>query len=208
MGMKVVIIGGSIAGLEAAINFSEFCDSVVVFEEHKEIGKPLQCAEGWIHFTGVKPYISGRKVNEVDVIILDRRYNYKTSFSIKINGSVEIINRPEMEKKMAKMAEDRGVQIFTNTKVTLLGLTKQFSDYDLIVDASGYPSQWCREFGGKKPYAPAVQAICEKDTNKITTFLHPELDGYFWIFPMADGGSKVGVVSFTKPKAPPKKAPR
>jgi len=34
---KVVVIGGSVAGLEAAIRFSEFCDNVVVFEEHKEI---------------------------------------------------------------------------------------------------------------------------------------------------------------------------
>ncbi len=205
MEQKVVINGGSIAGLEAAINFSEFCDHVVVFEEHDEIGEPLQCAEGWIHFTGVKPYINGRRVNEVDVIILDRKCNHKTSFSIKINGSVEIINRPKTEKKMAKMAEDRGVRIFTGSKVTLLGLAKQFSDYDLIVDASGYPSQWCREFGGKKPYAPAVQAMCEKDTDKITMFLHPELDGYFWIFPMADSGSKVGVVSFTKPRVPLRK---
>jgi len=202
---KVIIIGGSIAGLEAAINFSEFCDHVVVFEEHDEIGEPLQCAEGWIHFTGVKPYINGRKVNEVDIVILDRRYNHKTSFRIKINGSVEIINRPMMEKRMAKMAEDRGVRIFTGNKVTLLRLTKHYSDYDLIVDASGYPSQWCREFGGKKSYASAVQALCKKDTDKITIILYPELDGYFWIFPMADEGSKVGVVSFTKPKAPLRK---
>jgi len=203
---KVVVIGGSIAGLEAAINFSEFCDNVVVFEEHKEIGKPLQCAEGWIHFTGVKPYINGRKINEVDVILLDKRYNPKTTFNMKINGSVEIINRPEMEKKMAKMAEDMGAQIFTGTKVrSLIELTKMFSDYDLIVDASGYPSQWCREFGGKKPCTSTVQATCEKDTDKITILLHPDLDGYFWIFPMADGGSKVGVGSFTKPKAPLRK---
>ncbi|MDI3497928.1 hypothetical protein [Archaeoglobus sp.] len=107
-----------------------------------------------------------------------------TDLLYNIDGAVEIVDRAEMEKKMASIAERNGATILTGTRVKLFGVTKMLSEFDLMVDATGYPSLWCREFGGKKGYAPAVQATCDKDIDKIVTMLHPNLDGYFWIFPL------------------------
>ncbi|MDI3497929.1 FAD-binding protein [Archaeoglobus sp.] len=79
---KVVIAGGSVAGLEAAIRFSEFCRVVVVLEEHEEIGLPVQCAEGWIRFTSIEPYVEGRRIDEVDMVLFNEQYEEDYRFTI------------------------------------------------------------------------------------------------------------------------------
>lgn len=38
---------------------------------HCEIGKPLKCAEGWITFTGIKPYIRSRKIEKLVINLLN-----------------------------------------------------------------------------------------------------------------------------------------
>lgn len=195
---KFVVVGGSVGGLEAAIRLSEIGE-VILYEEHSEIGKPVQCGEGWVRFTGVEPYIHGISIERADIYLLDRDYsiNYKTT--LKVNGLVEIVDRAEIEKKMASIAKKNGAEIHTGVRIKSLSeLIKQHKDCDLIVDASGYPSLWNREFGGKKEYAPAIQMFSKKNVDRLAVFFHPDLDGYFWIFPRVGGGSKVGVGSFDK----------
>ncbi|MEM1672254.1 MAG: NAD(P)/FAD-dependent oxidoreductase [Archaeoglobaceae archaeon] len=196
--MNFVIIGGSVAGLEAAICLAKL-GKVTLYEEHKEIGLPVQCAEGWIRFTGVEPYIRGRAIKEADMVIMDRNYNEKSRITIKLNGAVVIVDRANLEKKMASIAEKNGAEIITGVRIEKLSqLLKMHENLDLVVDASGYPSLWCKEFGGKKPCGIAIQAFTDRDIDKIVVEFHPELNGYFWIFPKAGEGSKVGAGSFVK----------
>lgn len=166
----------------------------MVFEEHREIGEPLKCAEGWINFSGIKPYVDGRKVKEVQIKLLGDDYSIIDGFAAK-GKALQIISRPEMEQKMAKIAEKKGAEIITGKKVRIKDVAEQF---DFIIDASGYPSQWCREFGGKKPYGFAVQAFSAEDFDSVHVFFKDGFDGYFWIFPMKDGGCKAGVGVFSK----------
>ncbi|MCX8172091.1 MAG: NAD(P)/FAD-dependent oxidoreductase, partial [Archaeoglobaceae archaeon] len=167
--------------------------------EHKEIGLPVQCAEGWIRFSEAKPYIKGRAIKEVEIILLKRNYDETGRVKVKLNGAVEIVDRAKIEKKMASIAERKGVEIVTGVRIRKISeVIEMHPNCELIVDASGYPSLWCREFGGKKPYGPAVQAFTEKDIDRIVIMFHPDLNGYFWIFPKAEKGSKIGIGSFTK----------
>ncbi len=200
--MEVCIIGGSIAGLEAALQLADFCE-VTVFEEHSKIGEPVKCAEGWTSFMGIEPYVDGVRIHRAEVHVLDDGFNTKRSFTIKTDGNVVMISRPEMEGKMAKMAEEMGVRIITSRRVKISEATES---YDLIVDASGYPSQWCREFGGKPRGAAAVEAFTDYETDELYFGLYPRIDGYFWIFPRFAGGSNVGVGYFRRrPNVPLRK---
>ncbi len=79
--MKICIIGGSVAGLECAINLAKEYD-VTVYEEHAEIGLPLKCAEGWINFSGLKPYVGGRKLKDVHVSLFDGNFSVIDSFTL------------------------------------------------------------------------------------------------------------------------------
>ncbi|MCS7144456.1 MAG: NAD(P)/FAD-dependent oxidoreductase [Archaeoglobaceae archaeon] len=196
---KVLIAGGSIAGLECAIRFSNF-SKVLLCEKKDEIGKNIRCGEGWINFTGIRPYISGRRVNLVDLILLNWDYSIRRVISVRINGSVEIVDRSKMEKRMAEIAEKNGAEIITGKK---LGLNHSLNfGCDLLVDATGYPSMWCREFGGRKPHASAIHVITDKDEERIRLFLYPNFDGYFYVFPMANRGSKIGVCTFSTSERP------
>ncbi len=190
--MRVCIIGGSVAGLECAIRLSDHCD-VTVFEEHPEIGYTLKCAEGWITFTGVPSYTEGRKLRGIEVSLLDERFRVVDSFNVNVDAFV-IIDRPEMERRMADIAERKGVEIVAGRKMTIEESTKNF---DFVVDASGYPSQWCREFGGKRPYGFAMEAFFDADYDSAHFYFKEGLDGYFWIFPAKRGGCKVGVGVFS-----------
>jgi len=191
--VKICVIGGSVAGLECALNLADEHE-VVVYEEHAEIGYPLKCAEGWINFSGIRPYVKGRKVKEVCISLLDDAFSVTERFTAEGNA-LQIISRPELEQKMADIAAKRGAEIITGRKMTIREASENF---DLIIDASGYPSQWCREFGGRKPYGFAVQAFCEEDYDSVHVYFKDGLDGYFWIFPMKDGGCKAGVGIFSK----------
>ncbi|WP_290597974.1 MULTISPECIES: NAD(P)/FAD-dependent oxidoreductase [unclassified Archaeoglobus] len=191
--MKICVIGGSVAGLECGVNLAERHD-VAIYEEHREIGLPLKCAEGWINFSGVEPYVKGRKVKEVHMNLLGENFRVVDNFVAK-GDALQIVSRPEMEQKMAEIAEKMGAEIITGKKMKIRDAAEQF---DLIIDASGYPSQWCREFGGKKPYGFAIQAFASNDFDSVHVFFKERFDGYFWIFPMKYGGCKAGVGFFSK----------
>jgi flavin-dependent dehydrogenase len=192
--VRIGIIGGSISGLEAAIQLSKDYE-VHLFEEHKEIGEPLKCAEGWAVCMGIEPYIKGRQVEKTEVVLVDDDLNFRKNFTIPSLGFVEMIDRPKMERKMAKIAERRGCQIYTGNKVKIRELVDH---YDILIDASGYPSQWCREFGGKRRAAIAVESITDYECETLTLALYPRIDGYFWVFPKAAGGSNIGVGYFKR----------
>lgn len=196
---NVLIAGGSIAGLECAIRFSDF-SKVTLCEKKDEIGKNIRCGEGWVYFTGINPYISGRKVNWVDIILLNWDYSVRRVISVKINGSVEIVDRSKMEKRMAKIAEKNGAEIVTGKKLDLKQAIK--FDCNLLVDATGYPSMWCREFGEKRPHASAIHVLTDKDEERIRLMLYPGMDGYFYVFPRAKRGSKIGICIFSTPEKP------
>ncbi len=190
--MNIEIIGGSIAGLEAAIRLASFGE-VTVYEEHEKIGIPIKCAEGWTAFMGIDPYIDGKPIDVARIYILDRCMQPKRSFTIKTDGKIIVVDRVKMERKMAKMAKDLGAKIVTGKKVKISELKG-----DLIIDASGYPSQLCREFGNKPPGAAAIEAFTCYELDELIFCLYPEIDGYFWIFPRAVGGSNAGVGYFKK----------
>ncbi len=108
--MKIGIIGGSISGLEAAIQLSKDYE-VHLFEEHENIGEPLKCAEGWAVCMGIEPYVRGKPIERSEVVLLDDEFNFRKGFTVQTLGFVEMIDRPKMERKMAKIAEELLVDI-------------------------------------------------------------------------------------------------
>jgi len=173
--MRIAIIGGSVAGLECAIRLSPRWE-VTLFEEHEEIGRPLQCAEGWVRVV-IEPY--GFVTKEVETVLVRKldieRMVPRSQFRFDAKGAVVMIDRPAMEKHMAEIAAENGCEIVTGRKVTISELA---GDYDLIIDASGHPSQWDREHGVKRRGGVAVQARCRYDGDEMVLDFCKEVDGY------------------------------
>ena len=215
--MKIAVIGGSIAGLEAGIRLGGSCE-VTIFEEHEEIGLPLRCAEGWIIHHNLKPYARGREKREIERLRfrrLDKDFRVREEVVFETDGKVLAVDRPRMERRMAEIAARNGARILTGRRVKI----RDLSGYDLIIDASGHPSQWEREFGGgsirregmkgergeekrwKKARKTrktrkggiALEAITDYECEDICIDVLPGLDGYLWVFPKAKGGANIGV---------------
>ena len=186
--MKVAVIGGSIAGLEAGMRLGNSFE-VTIFEEHEKIGLPLRCAEGWIIHHDLKPYVRGREIERLRFRRLDGDFRVREEVVFETDGRVLAVDRPRMEQKMAEMAARNGARIVTGRRVKIRELAGK---YDLIIDASGHPSQWAREFGGRKRGGIAVEAITDYGCDDICIDVLPGLDGYLWVFPKARGGANVG----------------
>ena len=192
--MKIAIIGGSIAGLEAAIRLAPKHD-VTLYEEHDEIGYPLQCAEGWVRI--IEPYgCISKEIRTARIRLSDLNFKVKDEIELDVNGLLVTIDRPKMEKKMAAMAESRGCEIVTGRKVRISELSLR--GYDVVVDASGHPSQWCREFGQRKRGAVAIQARCKIEIDDLVMDMVRDIDGYFWVFPKANGEANIGLGFYKK----------
>ncbi len=187
--MRIAIIGGSIAGLECAIRLSSHHD-VTLFEEHREIGYPLQCGEGWIR--AIEPYgCVSKEINVLRARFIDfDTFRVLDEVTLDVGGRIVTLDRPEMEKRMAKMAEERGCEIVLGRKVKISELC---GDYDIIIDASGHPSQWDREFGVKRKGGVAIQARCKLGGEEMILDFCGKIDGFFWVFPKANGEANVGV---------------
>jgi flavin-dependent dehydrogenase len=189
--MRVAVIGGSVAGLEAAIQLAGDCE-VVVYEEHEKIGLPVRCGEGFIVYENVTPY--GGVVRRINRAVFRRielpEFRVREEVVTKTYGSIFMVDRPVMEREMAKIARKKGAEIITGRRVKIKEIV---DDFDLIVDASGYPSQWCREFGGRRGGGVAVQAFAKCDLDEMVIDISKSFDGYFWVFPKDAGYANIGV---------------
>jgi len=193
---KIDIVGGSIAGLELARLLDGY--DVTVYEEHEQIGQPLQCGEGFFKHHGVEPPEWADKVEEVWFRRISMDTLRPKDVVILHPWNLFFIDRPRYEQELAKMAKEAGAKIVTGRRVRIGEL-----EADLIVDASGHPSQWDLEHKIRRKGGTAIQAIAEVDIGRdeplVVLDWDPSFDGYFWMFYKGDGRANIGVGHYLKP---------
>lgn len=194
---SVAIVGGSVAGLEVARLISDKFD-VTLYEAHPEIGEPLQCAEGWFAHHRVMPPVEDAITREIDTVVvrcLDENFRVRSESRVRLKGLLYMVDRKKLEKEMAKEAEDKGCEIITGKRVRISDLAM----FDVIVDASGHPSQTDIDFGRKVKGAVAVEAVAKYEAEDMYIMLYPKTDGYIWIFPKEDGIANIGLGYYKVP---------
>ncbi|HID09287.1 TPA: NAD(P)/FAD-dependent oxidoreductase, partial [Candidatus Micrarchaeota archaeon] len=112
-----VVVGGGPAGLWFAKRAAERGLKVLVLERKKEIGTPVQCAEGF-GLNGLKrlgiepdPKWNGWKVSGAKVYAPNGKY-------VRIPGEGFVIERKIFEKELAKMATRAGARVLAFHEVT------------------------------------------------------------------------------------------
>jgi len=146
---------------------------VYVFEEHKKIGKPVQCTG--LLSSEIKNFVKLKKNFLVNEITDARVYSKNNFIDLKLKKNF-LLNREKFDKYLAKKAEQAGAKIFLNSKfigyknkkilIKQNNKIKRFS-FDFLIGADGVNSKVNEVFfKNKKTILIGLQARFKKKREK------------------------------------------
>ena len=197
-----VIAGGSISGLMAAREIAKKGHSVLVLEEGFEIGTPDHC--GGLVSTSALSELGIEPTQKTFDSTIDSALIYGPSGNhIEINSKkqkVIVINRRELDKQVARQAEQSGAEIRVKTgfkEKTKLGVKTTDGEIrcKTLVDCRGVGALINNERDGVLLSAQyEVYADWIKDGRVEVYFDNVKYPGFFaWIIPSGNGTGKVGI---------------
>jgi digeranylgeranylglycerophospholipid reductase len=198
----VIVAGGSIAGLAFAAEASKRGLSVLVAEEHEEIGEPEKC-DGLVSLRGLRRYGFAPKKDVIQNQIASGAIHSPSGRDLVVNASaldVVVLDRSAYDKQVAEKAESWGAVLQTGTRSEVVressdGVVVKVGQDSLeakfFVDACG-PSSSPRH-----GIMPAAKYEIEADWIRervVEVFLDAEkYPGFFaWVIPFGPGRAKVG----------------
>lgn len=197
----VSIIGAGPAGCFLACLLAKKGHKVNLFEEHNNIGKPIQCA-------GLLTEEVKKFVKEGDFVINKinscRLHGKVDVVDIKFKHSDWVVDRAEFDKYLAKLAEDAGANLFLNHR--LIALEKQglwnlhFSNNAIVQDkivigADGPTSLVYKRLNKKKRnFFVGMQAVVKGNFHANVFDFYPLNKGFGYVVPESSKKARVGVV--------------
>ena len=211
---KIAIVGGGPAGLQAAITIAKNGFQPIVFEEHQQIGTPIQCGEG-MSLNAFKDFSIPTENNEF--CVREHRQCRLIFPSNKIlygNIHAFMIKRDKFDQYLADKAIEVGAIIKTNSQVERI--TEDNDEITIKTIKDTYRTKFLVLAEG--PRAHLAQQLNFPSTQLIKAFEYKieglwgeDLEfyfdakeypsGYCWIFPR-DKETNVGIVSTAKQLKP------
>jgi|Deesub1362B_J571_1020462.scaffolds.fasta_scaffold00004_136 flavin-dependent dehydrogenase len=212
--MKIGIIGAGAVGLYTGLNLLSQGYEVYIFEEHESIGLPMHCT-GIVSEDTVEEHIS-RYIDVEDVFLyktnrLTLNIADKYILSKESRHKVYIIDRAELDRKLAEIFIDSGGVINLNSKSRWLDnaiMSEKGEKYlfDIIIVAKG--AIGAIERRGMVDILPGYQVdlYSEKEEwrDTINFYINKKLnsDFFLWTVPI-DGGKpiyRVGTATHNNPR--------
>jgi digeranylgeranylglycerophospholipid reductase len=206
----VVIVGGNLAGVAAAIHAAKKGVNVALIERNKEPFFPAHCGEATDKVTASILNLDniGCPKNEIKQIKINVSSIKEYNFKLKKN-SVLIIDRNFLERHLLKRAKNHGVElklgqsmITFNPPNEIVLDNKEIIKGKVVIDASGIACQIGRRIGINTQLRPKdigvciqsrVQSTFKPDTIRMW-FHNPYAPfGYAWIFPINESTANIGI---------------
>ncbi len=197
-----VIAGGSIAGLAFASEAAELGLSVLVAEQHEEIGEPEKC-DGLVSLRGLRTLGYLPRTEAVQNRVSTGLIHSPDGRSFAVNATaleVVVLDRSAYDKQVAETARSRGAEVLTGSRVTevvqgrdevtaTVGGEKVAAAY--LVDATGPAS------APRSGILPAAKYEIEADwVRERVVEVFPDAQkfpGFFaWVIPFGRHLAKVG----------------
>lgn len=180
------IIGAGPSGSHTAQLLSKHQD-VTLYEEHKTIGKPVQC-------TGIVT----SKINDLIKIPHNIIVNKITRAQIITNKKLEInfktpnliLNRTLFDQHLANKAIDNGTKLITKKIKKPFKETTIFADGPLTI----------APFKQKTKFFFTKQSIIKGNFESDLVKFYPINQGFAWIVPESDKIARIGVATLNNPK--------
>ena len=202
----VVVAGGSIAGLTFAAEAAKRGLSVLVAEEHSEIGEPEKC-DGLVSLRGLKRYGHPPRSEVVQNKIASGVMHSPLGKHFTVDATsldVVVLDRSAYDKQVADEARANGAEVVTGARASNFLQVQDEVSVDVgqetvtakyLVDATG-PSS-----GPGVGILPAAKYELEGDWVKeraVEVFLDAKrFPGFFaWVIPFGQRMAKVGAAGF------------
>lgn len=213
MNYEVIIAGGGPAGCRAAGLIAGSGYRVMVAEEHRDIGKPMQCA-GLVSPRTLKTAGISRDIvlNEVHGAFIHSPGGEKLVFRGKKTYAL-VIDRSAFDRGLAESARESGAEILTGVRLEVQGSNSEkvhvvlksrkkeiSAAARLLIGADGANSQAARLISVSRPaevirmYAVEVEMKC-RDKDMVHIFLgRNTAPGWFgWVIPVSSGHARAGI---------------
>jgi len=210
----VAIVGAGPAGSSAALEAAKGGTSVIVLEEHPEVGLPVQCGEGLTlcemkraAFSPASSWVLHRSPGSALVVPDGRK--------IITGEPVYSIDRAAFDRDLMDMAERKGAVLKTGHRVIsvaardgkwVLGVRSGGMDSSLsvgiLIGADGPISLVGRSLGaykGRRTVVGVGYRVSHADVEDLYHFFFSSRwpDGYAWIFPRGDSYN-IGVATSSR----------
>ncbi len=192
--MDIIIVGAGPVGCYLAYLLAKKGYNVKVYEEHKEIGKPLQCS-GVVSENGLKNLNLYKRKFILSKVSEFRLHSFKTCLKLKLKKTkICILNRVEFDKYLARLAENKSVCIELGKRVKIIKKNGEFfvkigtrtEKSKVIVVADGNASDYARKiFGNRYEKIIAVQWDFANTQEHIDVFFDKSFSKnfYAWVIP-------------------------
>jgi geranylgeranyl reductase family protein len=209
-----IVIGGGPAGLIAAAELVKSDLSVLVLEEHSQIGLPDHCA-GLVSISGLKRIEIAPSPDSIQNIVSGARLIAPNGNVLEVGGDEDkayVLNRGLFDKSLAVKAIELGVEIMPSSRVTqairkksgFLCKVSSGTSYlcKLLIDSEGISCRILKSLDLSPPpldwIFPAAQfEISGLRFNPKTVELYLGQNvapGFFaWSIPMSEYSSKIGL---------------
>ncbi len=201
-----LVAGGSIAGLAFASEAAKRGASVLVAEEHDEVGEPEKC-DGLVSLRGLTKYGYPPAPEVVQNKITSAVIHSPSDRHFAVNASaldVVVLDRSAFDKQVAATAVSNGAEIRTGSRVGRLvhrrdGVEAKAGDEDVearyMVDATGPASS------PRRGILPAAKYELEGSwvrEHVVEVFLDAaKYPGFFaWVIPFGKHRAKVGAAGY------------
>ena len=206
----VVVIGGNLAGANAAIKAAERGVSVALIERHKKPFFPAHCGEAmpstWTELIDLDGI--GCPKNEIKKIILNVSSPKEYSLKLKKHKAL-IFDRNFVENYLLKEAKKKGVELKLGIRMSGFNAPNDVILHNdkiikgkIIIDASGISCQVGKHIGMNTKLLNKQIGVCiqsrvqgDFDNETLKIWFHKPYApfGYAWFFPVNDKTANIGI---------------
>ncbi len=205
-GEKIIIIGAGPAGNYCAYLLTENGFDVNIYEEHRAIGKPVQCTG--IITKELENFFSQKEIKKflVNKAVKTKVYSKNKSAEIKLKGDL-IIDRENFDKYIADKAKNAGAKYFLSRR--FIGIEDDFVliknlktkrteriKTNMLIGADGPLSSVAKSAGiyGKRKFLVGIQVTAKyKNENSIEFYL--EKGAFAWSVPINKNTARIGIAA-------------
>ena len=206
----IIIIGGNLSGVIAAINAVKQGVKVAIIERHKKPLTPAHCGEAISHVTANILKIDNRKCPKNEIRKIRINITHSKEYTINLSkDKIYVIDRNYLENDLLKEAEEKNVDLFLGRRMIkfnppneIIMDNKRKIEGKIIIDASGISCIIGKQIGINNTLKPEDIGVCIQ--HRIQSKFNPNIMhmwwgepyapfGYAWLFPINKELSNIGI---------------